>query len=258
MKKLLGCLVIGFGLLVVIGIIGAVIGINRDQGEVDTVQTEEVVSTDRGEASSAKKKKTEPKSETVVDAAEIRGKRDAVIGKTFATLTIGEKQFSNATVESIDTIGIKLKHDSGLASLRWDQVPEQVQEQWGYDPGAFTAAIEAQEKAKAEMEKQQQEMAAEAKKRQEKEEREKTGNHVGAYVYMQMFVKERLKSPKSADFPGPASEFCRPLGDYRYRVDAYVDATNSFGAEIRTKFSGIIKQNVGSDSWTLESLNIFE
>jgi hypothetical protein len=257
MKKLLGCLGIGFGLLVVIGIIGAVIGIDSDRGEGDPVESEEAVSTDRGEASPAKKK-AESKPETVVDAAEIQGKRNAVIGKTFATLTVGEKQFSNATVESIDAIGIRLKHDSGLASLKWDEVPEQVRVQWGYDPAAFKAAIAAQERAKAAADKRQQEMAAAAKKRQEKEEREKMGDHIGAYVYMQMFVKERLKSPKSADFPVPASQFCRPLGDYRYRVDAYVDATNSFGGEIRTKFSGIIKQNVGDDSWTLESLDIFE
>jgi hypothetical protein len=170
MKKLLGCLGIGFGLLVVIGIIGAVIGINSDRGEGDAVQTEEAVSTDRGEASPAKKK-AEPKTETVVDAAEIQGKRDAVIGKTFATLTVGEKQFSNATVESINDEGIKLKHDSGLASLLWDQVPEQVQEQWGYDAAAFQKALAAREKAQEAAAKQREEMAAAAQKQQEEAEK---------------------------------------------------------------------------------------
>ncbi len=176
MKKLLGCLGIGGGLLVVIGIIGAVIGINSDRGKGDSVQAGKAVSTGRDEEgktgkneASPTEKKSESEPKTVVDAAEIQGKRDDVIGKTFATLTLGERQFSNATVESIETLGIKLKHDSGLVSLRWDQVPEEVQKLWGYDAKAFEAGVAAQEKAKEEAEKQQQEMAAVAKRAVETE-----------------------------------------------------------------------------------------
>jgi hypothetical protein len=76
----------------------------------------------------------------------------------------------------------------------------------------------------------------------------------GAWAYMQIAVEQRLKSPKSADFPFGGSRHVTPLGGDRYRVNSYVDATNSFGAEIRTNFTGVIKKVSGG--WQVESLSL--
>lgn len=75
----------------------------------------------------------------------------------------------------------------------------------------------------------------------------------GAWVYGQMFVKKRLKSPSTASFPfGGASKHVTPLGGGRYQVDAYVDSQNGFGAMLRTHFHLVIKQVAGG--WEQESL----
>ena len=55
------------------------------------------------------------------------------------------------------------------------------------------------------------------------------GDVTGAWAYAQLFVKERLPSPKSADFPFGGHRQVINLGEGRYRVRSYVDTTNSFG-----------------------------
>ncbi len=75
----------------------------------------------------------------------------------------------------------------------------------------------------------------------------------GAWVYMQSFVEDRLKSPKSADFPFAGARGVTSLGQGRYKVQSYVDSQNSFGANIRTNFEGVIVR--GDGSWQLEYLN---
>lgn len=83
-----------------------------------------------------------------------------------------------------------------------------------------------------------------------------SGDVHGAWVYMQFFVEKRLKSPKSADFPFDGYRNVSELGRGRYRVNSYVDAQNSFGANIRTHFEGVIRKE--NDEWHLESLNFHE
>jgi len=79
---------------------------------------------------------------------------------------------------------------------------------------------------------------------------------IGAFVMSQEFVKERLKAPSTADFPWYDESFVTDLGGGRFRVSAYVDAQNSFGAKIRSKYTCILKSTDG-DTWTLESINIY-
>ena len=84
------------------------------------------------------------------------------------------------------------------------------------------------------------------------------GSAQGAWAYMQQFVSDRLKSPKSAEYASFYDSTVTSLGGGRYRVQSYVDATNSFGGEIRTPFIGIIKRITidGESGWELESLNL--
>ncbi len=66
-----------------------------------------------------------------------------------------------------------------------------------------------------------------------------------AYVWMEGFVKERLKSPKSAEFPGMFDgrfDHITYLGNQKYRIVSWVDSQNTFGATIRTHFRGEIEQ----------------
>ena len=84
---------------------------------------------------------------------------------------------------------------------------------------------------------------------------EKYSDVHGAWAYMQIFVEQRLKSPKSADFPfGGGTYHTKDLGGGRYEVNSYVDAKNAFGANIRTHFNGVIRRK--DSGWVLEYLNL--
>ena len=78
-----------------------------------------------------------------------------------------------------------------------------------------------------------------------------TDSTLGARTAARMFVRDRLKSPSSAKF-GTVS--ASSLGNSRYSFSGYVDAQNSFGAQIRTRFSGVVRYNDGT--WILESISM--
>ena len=72
----------------------------------------------------------------------------------------------------------------------------------------------------------------------------KTETYISCYTYSQDLVKKKLKSPKSADFPWYSDSFIKEKGD-TITVTAYVDADNSFGANIRVNYIATIKVKNG-------------
>lgn len=50
-------------------------------------------------------------------------------------------------------------------------------------------------------------------------------------------VKQLLKAPKSADFPSITNGWSFGRNQYYVAVQSYVDAQNSFGAQIRSEFT---------------------
>jgi hypothetical protein len=80
-------------------------------------------------------------------------------------------------------------------------------------------------------------------------------DEVSAYTICQQFVEDGLKAPRTAKFPWGASDRTVHLGGGKYRVRAYVDAQNSFGAMIRSNFDCTV-QWTGGDRWNLEALSI--
>lgn len=86
----------------------------------------------------------------------------------------------------------------------------------------------------------------------------KTGvTNTETHITAQGYVKNFLKSPSSADFP--LSDYTIfDLGDNKYKIVSYVDAQNSFGAQIRSNYIIILSYNGGewadSNNWTLHEL----
>ena len=80
--------------------------------------------------------------------------------------------------------------------------------------------------------------------------------NVDAWVAALSAVKRDLKAPRSADFPAYSRKFVTDLGNGQYRVRAYVDADNSFGATKRTEFACTVRSESGD--WTIESLVLAE
>jgi len=78
-----------------------------------------------------------------------------------------------------------------------------------------------------------------------------------AFIIAQNYVKSALKSPSTADFP--AFDYTtQKISEDEFKVSSYVDAQNSFGAEIRTTWEATLLY-VGGDwadqrNWVLEEL----
>ena len=67
----------------------------------------------------------------------------------------------------------------------------------------------------------------------------KSDIYIPAYVYSQDLVKQQLKSPKSANFPLYNKSFIIDKGN-TILISAYVDADNSFGANVRVNYTATI------------------
>jgi hypothetical protein len=77
-----------------------------------------------------------------------------------------------------------------------------------------------------------------------------------AVTMAQAFVKERLKSPASASFPWSFDEYRVSNIGKEWSVSGYVDATNSFNANIRTHWS--LRMRDEGENWRLLSIDIRE
>jgi hypothetical protein len=64
-----------------------------------------------------------------------------------------------------------------------------------------------------------------------------------AYNYAETYVKQRLKSPSTAEFAGlfEKRDHITKVGDREYKITSYVDSQNGFGATLRSKWSCTIK-----------------
>ncbi len=79
-----------------------------------------------------------------------------------------------------------------------------------------------------------------------------------AYLVCWQFVRDRLKAPATAKFPASndPAVVARKLDNGAYRVTAYVDSQNGFGALVRTPF--VCNVTWQGDSWHLNDLNLVE
>ena len=76
----------------------------------------------------------------------------------------------------------------------------------------------------------------------------------GAWRMCKVFVEKGLKAPATADFPWYSENYVTKLGGAKYRVESYVDAQNSFGAQLRTNFSCTAKW-IGGSNWQQEEMS---
>lgn len=84
-----------------------------------------------------------------------------------------------------------------------------------------------------------------------------TGDANMASVQCRNYVRDRLKSPSTANFPWDSAQ---SVGNNTYEMYSYVDAQNGFGATIRNNFYCKIQYTGGDvgnqSSWSVLSLDI--
>ena len=73
-------------------------------------------------------------------------------------------------------------------------------------------------------------------------------DRIEAYNHAKNFVKDKLKSPSSARFPGTMEKdgHIEYIGDQTYKINSWVEGPNSFGVFIRKHFSCTIYFKEGS------------
>lgn len=72
----------------------------------------------------------------------------------------------------------------------------------------------------------------------------------------QKYVKQQLKSPRSAKFPSCYENQITELKGNLWLVSGTVDADNSFGTSIRNQYAALMKYTPESRSWSLSSIEI--
>jgi len=77
---------------------------------------------------------------------------------------------------------------------------------------------------------------------------------IDAFFTCKEYVKNNLKAPATADFQSYYDAYVKKAGQNKYEILSYVDAQNSFGAKLRTRYICDIKY-VGNDEWELEKLS---
>lgn len=80
-----------------------------------------------------------------------------------------------------------------------------------------------------------------------------------AFVMSESFVKDRLKSPSTADFPWSSkSDGVRVVkskdSPCTFIVSSYVDSQNSFGATLRMRYVATLHNVDNTDQWGLDDL----
>ncbi|WP_433884875.1 hypothetical protein [Pseudomonas vranovensis] len=106
----------------------------------------------------------------------------------------------------------------------------------------------------------EQDAAEKAKKDAEKAEAEmRKDRSTMAAIICGNYVEQSLKAPKSADFPfDRAAGGSRALGEQKYLIRSYVDAQNSYGAQLRNWYDCTIQYKSGQEadprSWQLLAL----
>jgi len=83
-------------------------------------------------------------------------------------------------------------------------------------------------------------------------------DRISAIRHAQRAIRDRLKSPATAEFPSTrdALNHVSLLGNHRYRITSYVDAQNSFGALIRSAYTATVR--VDGARYRVESAELVE
>lgn len=144
------------------------------------------------------------------------------------------------------------RHRAELARIEAERASEEAARREEQEAQA------ARERAERETEAARERAEQEARDAQERAEECGEKNKSLAYIMSQDFIEDRLRAPSTADFPASQRISIQPIEGCRYRVVAYVDAQNAFGAMIRSHYEAVMELEPGTTYWRLISLDFEE
>jgi len=134
---------------------------------------------------------------------------------------------------------------------------KQAADKRGAKDQAHQKALDFKRQAQRAKQDAQQKADEAAQRRQdEKDAQNSLGAKIGAYVMAKDFVSQHLKAPATAEFPVYDESFVQLVGDDTYRVSAYVDSQNGFGALLRANWTASVHKD--GDTWNLQDIQIDE
>jgi len=77
-----------------------------------------------------------------------------------------------------------------------------------------------------------------------------------AIVQAETYVKDILKSPKSAKFSGITETNATEISTDEWEVTGWVDAENSFGADVRSNYRVVMEVDAKEREWTRKDIEI--
>lgn len=67
--------------------------------------------------------------------AEAAAAREAAVGEKHASLTTGKgRSYKKVVIKGVDEVGVKITHEYGTARIKFEELPEEFQARFGYDP----------------------------------------------------------------------------------------------------------------------------
>lgn len=91
---------------------------------------------------------------------------------------------------------------------------------------------------------------------EEKKTKDYCSDSISAYVHSKDLIAKSLKSPSTAKFSSYSDTSVISNGECNFSIDGYVDAQNSFGAIIRTRFNATIRFDEKSQTYYLDKLKM--
>ena len=85
-------------------------------------------------------------------------------------------------------------------------------------------------------------------------EKKPASTEIEAFVFSQTFVKRKLKTPSTAKFPSYREATVSSTGSDAWRVEAWVDAQNMFGAMVRNPYTCELHKR--EETWYLDDLQL--
>jgi len=77
-----------------------------------------------------------------------------------------------------------------------------------------------------------------------------------AAIAAEEFVKDILKAPGTAEFNSYDPDKVTEIEKNRFKVTGWVDAENSFGAKIRSRYLAVVRYEPTDGKWCLEEISI--
>ena len=121
---------------------------------------EETAAAEKAAEEAAAEAAAKEEAEEAERVAKIEAERTKAVGEELDVLFAKGREYKKVTITGVDNVGVKIRHESGTARLNYEDVPEEMQERFGYDPDrARKQAMKEAQQAAARRQRMREQMS---------------------------------------------------------------------------------------------------